>query len=351
MIIDDPIFEGRYQVVQTLGEGGMGEVLLAEHVGLGKPVAIKLMHARLIGDTATAERFLLEAQAASRVRHEHIVDICDFGRIADGRCFVVMEYLEGEDLAHTLRQGGPLAWQRVVHIGRQICAAMAEAHRCGVIHRDLKPGNCFRIERGSDPDFIVVVDFGLAKVFGGPPGRGPVTRDGDPLGTPGYMAPELRRGGELPPDPRVDIYSIGALMYRLLTGKLIDDGGVSALLRWEQVPPALGTAILKATREDPDERFQTAAELGEALAYVAHVGHRQQTMRQVPPISRPPTLPPRTAPPLPPPPMGHMVRNLGLFALVVAAGLIGYVTCDMLSQTEPQGQVGAAPVRAAAGQG
>ena len=343
MTVDDLIFEGRYQVVQTLGEGGMGEVVLAEHLGLGKPVAIKLMHPRLMGDAATAERFLLEAQAASRVHHEHVVDICDFGRTADGRCFVVMEYLEGEDLAHTLRTGGPLEWKRVVHIGRQICAAMIEAHRCGVIHRDLKPGNCFRIDRGGDPDFIVVVDFGLAKVFGGPPGRGPVTRDGDPIGTPGYMAPELRKGGELPPDPRVDIYSIGALMYRLLTGRLIDDGGVSTLLRWDQVPPALGTAILKATREDPDERFQTVAELDEALAAVARVGERQQTLRQIPPITRPPKtpLPLLAPPPEAAPPISRTVRNLGLFALVIAAGLIGYVVGDMLSQPEAQEQAAA----------
>ena len=145
----------------------------------------------------------------------------------------------------------------------------------------------------------------------------------------------------MPPDPRVDIYSIGAMLYRLLTGRLIDDGGVSTLLRWDQVPPALGTAILKATREDPDERFQSVRELDEALAYVAHVGKRQQTLRNIPPISRPPIS---TAPELPPapPPIDNTVRNLGLFALVVAAGLIGYVTCDMLSQPEPQGQVGAA---------
>jgi serine/threonine protein kinase len=320
-------FEGRYRVVRSLGAGGMGEVLLAEHVGLGKPVAIKVVSARLASDAPTAERFLVEARAASRVRHEHVVDISDFGRTADGRCFVVMEYLDGEDLAHTLRREGPLAWQRVVHIGRQICAAMAEAHRCGVIHRDLKPGNVFRVAKPDDPDFVVVVDFGLAKVFEGPSASVKMTRDGEPLGTPGYMAPELRRG-ERTVDPRVDVYSIGALMYRLLTGRVIDDGeGASALLRAEAVPPALATAIIKATRDDPDERFQDAAELGEALTYVARVGQRQQTLRSIPPLSRPPVPPP--------PAVGRAVRALGLFALVVAVGLFGYVTCDVLSHSEP----------------
>lgn len=327
MQAEGAIFEGRYRVVRTLGHGGMGEVVLAEHIGLGKPVAIKLMHPHLGGDERTAERFLLEAQAASRVAHEHVVDISDFGRAADGRCFVVMEHLDGEDLAHTLRREGPLGWARVVHIGRQICAAIAEAHRCGVIHRDLKPGNCFRVERGGDPDFVVIVDFGLAKLFGGPPGRGPVTREGQSRGTPGYMAPELRKSGDTAADPRVDIYSIGALLFRLLTGRLIDDAGLQTLRQWPVVPPALATALLKATREDPDERFQTAEELGEALAYVARVGPLQQTLRDPGPADA--AAPPR---------LDRAVRTIGGFALAIAVGLFGYVTCEMLSETGPEGQ-------------
>lgn len=265
--LEDGVFESRYRVLRSLGDGGMGEVVLAEHLSLGKRVAIKLMHPQYVGDEGTEQRFILETRAAARIHHDNVVGITDFGRTADGRMFFVMEYLEGEDLAKTLRREGPLPWRRAVHMVSHVVRGMGEAHRRGVIHRDIKPGNCFRVTVNGDADFIKVLDFGLAKFFRKHDAvRGPVTQAGVVLGTPGYMAPELESG--VRPDPRVDLYSIGVLLVRLLTGKLPDEGGLRMLGELEGVPPALHKLVSKSLREDPDERFQTAEGMEEAIDYV-----------------------------------------------------------------------------------
>ncbi len=265
--LEDGVFESRYRVIRSLGDGGMGEVVLAEHLSLGKRVAIKLMHPQYVGDESTEQRFIFETRAAARIHHDNVVGITDFGRTADGRMFFVMEYLEGEDLAKTLRREGPLPWRRAIHMTRHVVRAMGEAHRRGVIHRDIKPGNCFRVTVNGDTDFIKVLDFGLAKFFRKQDIiRGPVTQAGVVLGTPGYMAPELEMG--LRPDPRVDLYSIGVLLVRLMTGKLADEGGLKLLGETEGVPPALLKMLGKALREDPDDRFQTADAMEEAIDYV-----------------------------------------------------------------------------------
>ncbi|MBL9103635.1 MAG: protein kinase [Myxococcales bacterium] len=265
--LEHGVFESRYRVIRSLGDGGMGEVVLAEHLSLGKRVAIKLMHPQYVGDEVTEQRFLLETRAAARIHHDNVVGITDFGRTADGRMFFVMEYLDGEDLARTLRREGPLPWRRALHMVWHVTRAMGEAHRRGVIHRDIKPGNCFRVTCNGDPDWIKVLDFGLAKFFRKQDLlRGPVTQAGVVLGTPGYMAPELEAG--MPPDPRVDLYSIGVLLVRLMTGKLPDEGGMKLLAEQADAPLALHKLLAKALREDPDERFQTAEGLEEAIEYV-----------------------------------------------------------------------------------
>jgi serine/threonine-protein kinase len=262
------VFESRYRVVRSLGDGGMGEVVLAEHVDLGKRVAIKMIHPQYVGDPESEERFLLETRAAARIKHDNVVGISDFGRTADGRMFFVMEYLEGEDLAKTLRREGPLPWRRVVHLTRHVLAGVAELHRRGVIHRDIKPGNCVRVQVDGDADFVKLCDFGLAKLFRPEDlAQAPKTMAGVFLGTPGYMAPEIEAGQA--PDPRVDLYSVGVLMVRLLTGKLPDEGGLRLLADAEDVPPPLHKLIARALREDPDERFQTADAFEEALAQLA----------------------------------------------------------------------------------
>ena len=278
--LEHGVFESRYQVLRSLSDGGMGEVVLAEHVTLGKRVAIKIMRPQYRGDTETEERFILETRAVARIHHDNVVGISDFGRTADGRMFFVMEYLEGEDLAQTLRNEGPLPWKRVVHMARHVCRGIGEAHRRGVIHRDIKPGNCIRVTRDGDPDFIKLVDFGLAKLFDGRNKyRGPQTIAGVVLGTPGYMAPELEAGQR--PDARVDLYSIGVLMIRLVTGKMPDEGGIRMLAEMLELPPSLLKLLYKALREDPDERFQTAAAMEEALDYVIAATARPPSLRGI----------------------------------------------------------------------
>ena len=155
----------RYQILKLLGSGGMGTVYLAEHVLIHKQVAVKVLSPSHARKPAEVERFLREARAASRIRQENVVDITDFGYTAGGLAFLVMEYLDGEDLASTSDRDGALPWRRAVHIIRQICAALEAAHAQGVIHRDMKPENVFRVRRGEDPDFIKVLDFGIAKII------------------------------------------------------------------------------------------------------------------------------------------------------------------------------------------
>ena len=278
--LEHGVFESRYQVIRSLSDGGMGEVVLAEHLTLGKRVAIKIMRPQYRGDRGTEERFILETRAAARIHHDNVVGISDFGRTADGRMFFVMEYLEGEDLAQTLRKEGPLPWKRVVHVTRHVCRGIGEAHRRGVIHRDVKPGNCIRVTRDGDPDFVKVVDFGLAKLFDSRNAyKGPQTIAGVVLGTPGYMAPEVEAGQR--PDARVDLYGIGVLMIRLLTGKLPDEGGIRALAEMYELPPSLLKLLYKALREDPDERFQTASAMEEALDYVMLATARPPSLRGI----------------------------------------------------------------------
>ncbi len=283
LLLAHGVFESRYQVLRSLGDGGMGEVVLAQHVTLGKRVAIKIMHPQYRGDKATEQRFIQETRAAARIHHDNVVGISDFGRTADGRMFFVMEYLEGEDLSQTLRREGPMPWRRVVHIARQIVGAIGEAHRRGVLHRDIKPGNYFRVTRDGDPDFIKVLDFGLAKLFDTQDAPvGPHTATGVKLGTPGYMAPEILAGQR--PDTRADLYSIAALMLRLLTGKLRGLGGLAALADMHELPPPLAKMLHKALQDDPQGRFQTADAMEEALQYVLAASKAGASAR---PISQP----------------------------------------------------------------
>jgi len=241
------------------------------------------MHPQYRGDKATEQRFIQETRAAARIHHDNVVGISDFGRTADGRMFFVMEYLEGEDLSQTLRREGPMPWRRVVHIARQIVGAIGEAHRRGVLHRDIKPGNCFRVTRDGDPDFIKVLDFGLAKLFDTQDAPvGPHTATGVKLGTPGYMAPEILAGQR--PDTRADLYSIAALMLRLLTGKLRGLGGLAALADMHELPPPLAKMLHKALQDDPQGRFQTADAMEEALQYVLAASKAGASAR---PISQP----------------------------------------------------------------
>jgi tRNA A-37 threonylcarbamoyl transferase component Bud32 len=204
----------RYRVVDKLAEGGMGEVYKGEHIELGKTVAIKVMRRELSNDPEFAERFKREAIAATRIGHPNIVDVADFGQTVDGRFYFVMEFLAGKTLTDVLRESGALPAPRALGIMLQMCRALEAAHQLGIVHRDLKPENVMLLDRGGQPDFVKVVDFGVAKVAD--PSRTGRTSVGLVVGTPQYMSPEQASGLAL--DARTDIYSAGLMLYEMLAG-------------------------------------------------------------------------------------------------------------------------------------
>ncbi|MDC0723287.1 serine/threonine-protein kinase [Nannocystis bainbridge] len=281
------VLQGRYEVVRRLGAGGMGVVFLARHVHLDKLFALKIISARYLDEPEIGRRFLLEAQAASKIDHPNVVGITDFGPPEAGPTFFVMEYLEGEDLARTLAREGPLAWPRALHIVTQIARALVAAHQRGVVHRDIKPQNCLRVGRDGDPDFIKVLDFGLAKILS-------ATHKSTWTvgGSPGYIAPEIYRGGRT--DHRVDIFALGVVLHTLLLGRLPaqSPGDVelpphAPVLHTADLPPPLRAIIDRATAEDPERRYPSAdallAALTEARATISSPsGHALKDMPERP---------------------------------------------------------------------
>jgi tetratricopeptide (TPR) repeat protein/predicted Ser/Thr protein kinase len=262
-----------YRVVSRLGGGGMGEVYLAEDLRLGRPVALKFLSPALEGEVQGRARLLNEARAASALRSPYIAVTYDIGE-QDGRTFIAMEYVDGQPLSDRLR-AGPLEVPEALRIGMQVAEALDEAHAHGVTHRDIKTANLMFTERG----VVKVLDFGLAQME---QARSSVTMPrlttpGLVIGTLSYMAPEQAAGGAI--DGRADLFSLGVVLYELLTGRLPFEGGTPAeilaqILRVPAEPPsrrrsglstAIDTVILHALEKDPSRRFQTAVELRAAL--------------------------------------------------------------------------------------
>ena len=212
------VVSGRYRIQKLIGEGGMGAVYLAEHTLMRKRVALKLLHAEMSTDDEVLARFRREAEAAAHVEHPNVAAATDFGQTEDGAFFLVLEYVEGTSLRDVLG-GGPMAPARALHVARQIALALERAHGAGIVHRDLKPENVMLVHKGDDPDFVKVLDFGIAKVEPHPQRdvTQPLTRLGTILGTPEYMAPEQALGE--PVGPPADLYAVGVMLYEMLTGK------------------------------------------------------------------------------------------------------------------------------------
>jgi serine/threonine protein kinase len=274
----------RYRLLKKLGEGGMGTVYLAEHVTIKKRCAIKLLNPEYAHKQDLVERFLQEARAASMIAHENVVEITDFGAAPNGSVFFVMEMLIGEDLAETIKRDAPLPWTRVAPIALQICRALGAAHGKGIIHRDMKPENCFRVERHGNPDFIKVLDFGIAKVTSDDPdgNAGRLTSTGMIFGTPTYMSPEQAQGEKV--DQRSDIYALGVILYELLTGKVPFSAdnfmGILTKHMFDEPPapseaaphanisPEIEALVLKALQKERKFRFQTMDELAAAITAI-----------------------------------------------------------------------------------
>ena len=265
------VIDGRYRVEEPLGEGGMGIVYLATHAVLGKKFAVKVLRGDMAKDPDVVQRFIQEAQAATSIGHENIIDISDFGRLPDGAVYFVMEHLQGEALTALIARGGSIPMMDAMQIIRQIASALAAAHQRGIVHRDLKPDNVFLIRRGEHPHFVKVLDFGIAKVGGA---ASALTRTGMVFGTPHYMSPEQAAGQSV--DRRTDIYALGVIMYEMFTGKVPFDaetfmGILSKHMFEPPIPPsqldksirlgALEDVLMKALSKKPETRYQTMEEL------------------------------------------------------------------------------------------
>jgi hypothetical protein len=268
---------GQYELLEKIGEGGMGVVYRAEHEMLRRPTAIKLLAPHAMGEQ-NLRRFEREAQLTARLTNPHTVSVYDFGRTPEGAFYYVMEYLDGIDLDRLVREGGPLPAGRVVHVLRQVCEALAEAHGVGLIHRDIKPANILLSEVGGISDYAKVVDFGLVKdVTGADDPR--LTREDVFAGTPQYLAPETIENG-MSSDPRSDLYALGGVAYYLLTGTPVFEGRLveviqSHLQRSPQppsarlgrsIPPKLERVVLDCLEKDPGLRPESAQALMARLA-------------------------------------------------------------------------------------
>ncbi|HEX4341073.1 MAG TPA: serine/threonine-protein kinase [Polyangiaceae bacterium] len=209
------LIAGRYSVDTVLAEGGMGVVWLGRHVELDKPVAIKFLRRALSGKEAVVARFLNEARAAAVLRSNHVVKVVDVGQLESGRPYLVMEHLQGTDLDALVEREGPLPVERAVDYVLQVCEALTEAHAAGIVHRDIKPENLFLSQGGPAKPIVKVVDFGLAKRLDGS-GAKVVTGPFENMGSPCYMSPEQIGTPQLV-DERTDIWSLGVVLYRLLT--------------------------------------------------------------------------------------------------------------------------------------
>jgi serine/threonine-protein kinase len=278
--IEDPlvgvVLDGRYQVERKLGEGGMGVVYLATHVVIGKRYALKVLRGEMATEKEVAERFTQEARAAASIGNEHIIEITDFGRAPDGAPYFVMELLDGKELHDLLEQSPQLEVNRSLRILAQCCDALAAAHSIGIIHRDLKPENIFLVTRSGNPDFVKVLDFGIAKVARE---SGRLTRTGMIFGTPQYMSPEQAAGTDI--DSRTDIYSLGIIMYEMLCGRVPFEadtfmGVLTKHLYEEPIPPkrlvpavniptAVEAVLLKAIAKKPDRRYGSMIEFAEDI--------------------------------------------------------------------------------------
>ena len=272
------IIADRYLVLSKIGEGGMGQVYLAEHVKMGRKSAVKVMNPGTVNDADAISRFNREAANASRISHQHVAQVYDFGETPDGLIYLAMEYVEGEPLTDVLQREGALPPERAGEIVRQVGDALAVAHDMGIVHRDLKPDNVMLAKFRDGSDCVKVVDFGIAKAINVEAQK--VTKTGLLIGTPEYMSPEQVAGDPL--DGRSDIYSLALVAFNMLTGRLpfpSKTAQESVIMRLTEPPmrlgqmrpeiawtPAVQAVMDRALQRDAALRYPSASEFGRALS-------------------------------------------------------------------------------------
>ncbi|MBU1244048.1 protein kinase [Myxococcota bacterium] len=282
------LFEGKYKVGSLLGEGGMGQVYKATHIMMRKDVALKILHPTMGLRPEIVERFRREAESAARLSHPNIIQVLDFGRASDSTFYLVMEFVEGSSLSHVMYEG-PMNWRRVCRMGIQMLSALEEAHKAGVVHRDLKPDNIMlQIDAGGE-EHLKILDFGIAKLAESEGGV-QVTQAGMIFGTPSYISPEQAQGRIV--THKADLYAMGVILFQMLTqrlpfeasspidllGKHIHEPPPRVRSYVPDIPAPLEALILKTMSKKPDDRPQDAFEMRSVLGKLLEMDHYRNTM-------------------------------------------------------------------------
>jgi serine/threonine protein kinase len=340
------VLNNRFKVESKIGEGGFGAVYRGIQLATGRKVALKLLHPEMTKDDNLVARFRREGMVLCNLRDAHTITTYDFDQTPDGTLYIAMELLEGKSLHQLFHEEAPLDWKRVFKILTEMCSSLGEAHTQGIVHRDLKPENIYLESRSGNPEFVKILDFGIAKVMRGEtidPQSPQLTATGQTLGTLEYMSPEQLMGKQL--DGRSDVYALGVLAYEMITGRLPfpeakgPAGLITAQLKQTPLPPsqanpkaglpeAADRAILKCLEKDKNNRYPSVSALAIALQQVA-TGQAEPLAPPQRPIAPaatrtpPPAemLEPRRGEPTPPPPLamppmhgmpGHADRSSGL---------------------------------------
>lgn len=340
------LVDGRYKILELIGRGGMGSVYKAEHTGIGRFVALKLLHPSLALLPEVAKRFEREALAIGSIEHPNCVDVSDSGKIEDGSLFLVMEFLEGQSVGDLLADQGHIEPQRALRIMRHMLCGLGHAHQANIVHRDVKPENVFLVNQDGDPDFAKILDFGIAKLVGSTEkDNTKLTQAGVAFGTPAYMSPEQAVGN--PVDGRADLYAATVVLYELLAGvaPFRSDDKIEVLSMHTTRPPPpfaesaphlmipqnVEALVMCGLAKRPDERFADAAAYVTAIDTVLRqlaaprVALRMPKRSQTVPVlyAAPASPAERAATELPPPVSPRRFgRGMAVAAAVLGLGLL-----------------------------